>query len=217
MGLLGQAVVRVFHRHVLPVEGQAHCGIKEVERHIGLIIVEGLFEKGLPRAHPKLAVGRLPRKQPLQFPPRPVHCVAVKLHAVAGIQGSLRPGAILECFFRLGGKGVELRQITAMGSENQPGARRASACASGESAARRPTASGGAPRRAKARRGAPPRRAGTAPATPRAGSWRPWMRSTYTRRNQCHLEPSDYSFFSMRSEEHTSELQSPCNLVCRLL
>src|SRR5256885_4826289 len=23
--------------------------------------------------------------------------------------------------------------------------------------------------------------------------------------------------FSMRSEEHTSELQSPCNLVCRLL
>src|SRR2546426_3812809 len=29
-----------------------------------------------------------------------------------------------------------------------------------------------------------------------------------------------YAFFvgtSMRSEEHTSELQSPCNLVCRLL
>src|SRR5205807_8144693 len=24
-------------------------------------------------------------------------------------------------------------------------------------------------------------------------------------------------FFSSRSEEHTSELQSPCNLVCRLL
>src|SRR5256885_8600014 len=24
-------------------------------------------------------------------------------------------------------------------------------------------------------------------------------------------------FFLMRSEEHTSELQSPCNLVCRLL
>src|SRR5256885_4861469 len=24
-------------------------------------------------------------------------------------------------------------------------------------------------------------------------------------------------FFSIRSEEHTSELQSPCNLVCRLL
>src|SRR5256885_13222279 len=33
--------------------------------------------------------------------------------------------------------------------------------------------------------------------------------------------PSDYfrKFFndSMRSEEHTSEIQSPCNLVCRLL
>src|SRR3989454_9111185 len=25
------------------------------------------------------------------------------------------------------------------------------------------------------------------------------------------------SLFSVRSEEHTSELQSPCNLVCRLL
>src|SRR5256885_8442620 len=27
---------------------------------------------------------------------------------------------------------------------------------------------------------------------------------------------SDFNFFG-RSEEHTSELQSPCNLVCRLL
>src|ERR1022692_567183 len=26
-----------------------------------------------------------------------------------------------------------------------------------------------------------------------------------------------YSFGNVRSEEHTSELQSPCNLVCRLL
>src|SRR5256885_2615053 len=25
------------------------------------------------------------------------------------------------------------------------------------------------------------------------------------------------AFFALRSEEHTSELQSPCNLVCRLL
>src|SRR5256885_6815305 len=25
------------------------------------------------------------------------------------------------------------------------------------------------------------------------------------------------AFFQLRSEEHTSELQSPCNLVCRLL
>src|SRR5205807_2785364 len=32
------------------------------------------------------------------------------------------------------------------------------------------------------------------------------------------LEPrSPYSHVSNRSEEHTSELQSPCNLVCRLL
>src|SRR2546426_7592791 len=31
-------------------------------------------------------------------------------------------------------------------------------------------------------------------------------------------EPRDLEhFFSGRSEEHTSELQSPCNLVCRLL
>src|SRR5256885_6386908 len=28
---------------------------------------------------------------------------------------------------------------------------------------------------------------------------------------------SDCCFFCCRSEEHTSELQSPCNLVCRLL
>src|SRR5256885_5536717 len=29
--------------------------------------------------------------------------------------------------------------------------------------------------------------------------------------------PSDSQFRPPRSEEHTSELQSPCNLVCRLL
>src|SRR2546426_2417662 len=36
-----------------------------------------------------------------------------------------------------------------------------------------------------------------------------------------HLEasglPSIYRIHELRSEEHTSELQSPCNLVCRLL
>src|SRR5256885_3058423 len=42
-----------------------------------------------------------------------------------------------------------------------------------------------------------------------------------------NLDIEDYSFFNfaaeyemnphLRSEEHTSELQSPCNLVCRLL
>src|SRR2546426_5484788 len=31
------------------------------------------------------------------------------------------------------------------------------------------------------------------------------------------LIPSSTTTSSMRSEEHTSELQSPCNLVCRLL
>src|SRR5256885_12846464 len=29
--------------------------------------------------------------------------------------------------------------------------------------------------------------------------------------------PTDLHFLVSRSEEHTSELQSPCNLVCRLL
>src|SRR5256885_10178283 len=29
--------------------------------------------------------------------------------------------------------------------------------------------------------------------------------------------PSSFRSYSDRSEEHTSELQSPCNLVCRLL
>src|SRR2546426_8397894 len=30
-------------------------------------------------------------------------------------------------------------------------------------------------------------------------------------------EPTQMPWFAARSEEHTSELQSPCNLVCRLL
>src|SRR5256885_6304108 len=43
--------------------------------------------------------------------------------------------------------------------------------------------------------------------------WPPWRRITaaLTRR----FESGDASAF-VRSEEHTSELQSPCNLVCRL-
>src|SRR2546426_8476119 len=32
-----------------------------------------------------------------------------------------------------------------------------------------------------------------------------------------HLEPATVAPVDQRSEEHTSELQSPCNLVCRLL
>src|SRR5256885_5437410 len=49
------------------------------------------------------------------------------------------------------------------------------------------------------------------------------FRSTYTlslsrllQRDQNSKTAMDLSF-SHRSEEHTSELQSPCNLVCRLL
>src|ERR1039457_1032377 len=36
-------------------------------------------------------------------------------------------------------------------------------------------------------------------------------------RLQKNLKYSDEGFNPIRSEEHTSELQSPCNLVCRLL
>src|SRR5256885_7159172 len=32
-----------------------------------------------------------------------------------------------------------------------------------------------------------------------------------------HDTPPDQKPYTRRSEEHTSELQSPCNLVCRLL
>src|SRR5205807_5502665 len=38
------------------------------------------------------------------------------------------------------------------------------------------------------------------------------IRQTNTRRL-----PASWTRFPERSEEHTSELQSPCNLVCRLL
>src|SRR2546426_7124882 len=34
---------------------------------------------------------------------------------------------------------------------------------------------------------------------------------------QCPRDPVDPDDVGARSEEHTSELQSPCNLVCRLL
>src|SRR2546426_5876943 len=47
----------------------------------------------------------------------------------------------------------------------------------------------------------------------RATTWSGWMIST--------AEPADEACTTnhntTRSEEHTSELQSPCNLVCRLL
>src|SRR5256885_7016315 len=41
----------------------------------------------------------------------------------------------------------------------------------------------------------------------------------YVEHDRGHLDKSAEAFFQvyLRSEEHTSELQSPCNLVCRLL
>src|SRR5256885_7580509 len=52
--------------------------------------------------------------------------------------------------------------------------------------------------------------------------WRRWMTSrirTTPRKKTCAIGTGAYSRLPRvcRSEEHTSELQSPCNLVCRLL
>src|SRR5256885_3377805 len=50
-----------------------------------------------------------------------------------------------------------------------------------------------------------------------------FLRRQFRRRGEQHLYPSArakshrQALQSGRSEEHTSELQSPCNLVCRLL
>src|SRR5256885_11506641 len=64
----------------------------------------------------------------------------------------------------------------------------------------------------------------TSPAVPRSAAARPpppavWARGSHLRR-AASLRPRRGSIrarYSSRSEEHTSELQSPCNLVCRLL
>src|SRR5256885_10839755 len=45
----------------------------------------------------------------------------------------------------------------------------------------------------------------------------PLRRSLRMRTSHPHLAPGDTQNNEARSEEHTSELQSPCNLVCRLL
>src|SRR5256885_8400948 len=48
-----------------------------------------------------------------------------------------------------------------------------------------------------------------------------WASTSRTRPTHCATTPAPARRFSsrgrIRSEEHTSELQSPCNLVCRLL
>src|SRR5256885_12219163 len=43
------------------------------------------------------------------------------------------------------------------------------------------------------------------------------LRTQYTLRVERQLSHPPHSQSHGRSEEHTSELQSPCNLVCRLL
>src|SRR5256885_12177701 len=49
----------------------------------------------------------------------------------------------------------------------------------------------------------------------RPGSWSVPPRATGNAIGA--LDPHHIALVSARSEEHTSELQSPCNLVCRLL
>src|SRR2546426_1419764 len=55
-----------------------------------------------------------------------------------------------------------------------------------------------------------------------ASAWRTSMKMSTDVRGNCslkttELKASEMTFEISRSEEHTSELQSPCNLVCRLL
>src|SRR2546426_8481614 len=52
---------------------------------------------------------------------------------------------------------------------------------------------------------------------PRSRGPRPRRRSRRRRRELERQPLGHYAASRSRSEEHTSELQSPCNLVCRLL
>src|SRR2546426_8674369 len=48
--------------------------------------------------------------------------------------------------------------------------------------------------------------------------WHPGERGEVERgQGWCHARRAGHGLSQPRSEEHTSELQSPCNLVCRLL
>src|SRR5256885_12012757 len=51
----------------------------------------------------------------------------------------------------------------------------------------------------------------------RSGSARPGRGSRSAASSRCNTPTRQCGAGSRRSEEHTSELQSPCNLVCRLL
>src|SRR5205807_10173361 len=57
------------------------------------------------------------------------------------------------------------------------------------------------------------------PISPRCGSWAIMFQSPPTRAGPTATSRTNTSprVTGYRSEEHTSELQSPCNLVCRLL
>src|SRR5205807_9728563 len=61
----------------------------------------------------------------------------------------------------------------------------------------------------------PTRRSSDLSSPPRSPPPPPW--SISWRRSRNRSRPSSRPPRARRSEEHTSELQSPCNLVCRLL
>src|SRR5256885_12006031 len=74
-------------------------------------------------------------------------------------------------------------------------------------------ATSSAPNQRKAAFMAPPPAAERAPGRRfHRSAWRRGARRVADRRR-----PADRGVFPGRSEEHTSELQSPCNIVCRLL
>src|SRR2546426_5366498 len=70
-------------------------------------------------------------------------------------------------------------------------------------------------------KGAPPDLFGEGRGAVVEGSWTPegYFRATHimAKHSEEYKAPHDTSQAGVRSEEHTSELQSPCNLVCRLL
>src|SRR5256885_12099501 len=58
-----------------------------------------------------------------------------------------------------------------------------------------------------------PRQRGAQAAGSHSARLQGWEKRERLRVSRCTVRPR----FRRRSEEHTSELQSPCNLVCRLL
>src|SRR2546426_3145369 len=63
---------------------------------------------------------------------------------------------------------------------------------------------------------APPGRGRHTPPPSDRADWKRWHDSAHLRAGQAN-HPRAPRPAAARSEEHTSELQSPCNLVCRLL